>query len=72
MTRPADDTIAKKNLDITEVRRVAADAAMKVPHILRVYTREEAQSVSDQLSPRVVARAWEYYAAVAKRRPLGA
>jgi ribulose-5-phosphate 4-epimerase/fuculose-1-phosphate aldolase len=38
---------------------------------LRVYSREEAQSVSDQISPRVVARAWEYYAAVAKRRPLG-
>jgi L-ribulose-5-phosphate 4-epimerase len=39
---------------------------------LRAYTREEAESVSDQISPRVVARAWEYYAAVAKRRPLGA
>jgi hypothetical protein len=38
---------------------------------LRVYSREEAHSVSDQISPRVVARAWEYYAAVAKRRPLG-
>ena len=38
---------------------------------LRVYTREEAESVSDQISPRVVARAWEYYAAVAVQRPLG-
>jgi ribulose-5-phosphate 4-epimerase/fuculose-1-phosphate aldolase len=38
---------------------------------LRVYTREEAQSVSDQISPRVVERAWEYYAAVADKRPLG-
>ena len=38
---------------------------------LRAYNREEAQSVSDQLSPRVVARAWEYYAAVAGQRPLG-
>ena len=38
---------------------------------LRVYTREEASSVSDQISPRVVERAWEYYAAVAARRPLG-
>ena len=38
---------------------------------LREYTREEAESVSDQLSPRVVARAWEYYAAAAERRPLG-
>jgi len=39
---------------------------------LRAYTREEAEDVSDQLSPRVVARAWEYYAAVAQKRPLGA
>ena len=39
---------------------------------IRAYTREEAESVGDQISPRVVARAWEYYAAVAERRPLGA
>jgi ribulose-5-phosphate 4-epimerase/fuculose-1-phosphate aldolase len=39
---------------------------------LRAYTREEAESVSDQISPRVVERAWEYYAAVAAQRPLGA
>ena len=39
---------------------------------LRAYAREEAEDVSDQLSPRVVARAWEYYAAVAQKRPLGA
>jgi len=38
---------------------------------LRVYTREEAGSVSDQVSPRVVERAWEYYAAVAGKRPIG-
>ena len=38
---------------------------------LRVYTREEAASVSDQVSPRVVERAWEYYAAVARERPIG-
>jgi ribulose-5-phosphate 4-epimerase/fuculose-1-phosphate aldolase len=38
---------------------------------LRAYTREEAESVGDQISPRVVARAWEYYAAVAQERPLG-
>jgi ribulose-5-phosphate 4-epimerase/fuculose-1-phosphate aldolase len=38
---------------------------------LRAYLREEAESVSDQISPRVVERAWEYYAAVAERRPLG-
>jgi ribulose-5-phosphate 4-epimerase/fuculose-1-phosphate aldolase len=39
---------------------------------IRAYTREEAESVGDQISPRVVARAWEYYAAVAAQRPLGA
>lgn len=39
---------------------------------IRAYTREEAESVGDQISPRVVARAWEYYAAVAVQRPLGA
>lgn len=38
---------------------------------MRVYTREEAESLSDQLSPRVVARAWEYYASAAGRKPLG-
>ena len=38
---------------------------------LRAYTREEAESVGDQISPRVVERAWEYYAAVARKRPLG-
>ena len=35
------------------------------------YSHEEAESVGDQISPRVVVRAWEYYAAVAARRPLG-
>jgi ribulose-5-phosphate 4-epimerase/fuculose-1-phosphate aldolase len=38
---------------------------------IRAYTREEAESVGDQISPRVVARAWEYYAAVAQKKPLG-
>jgi L-fuculose-phosphate aldolase len=38
---------------------------------LRVYTREEAASVSDQISPRVVERAWEYYALAAEQKPLG-
>ena len=38
---------------------------------IRAYTREEAESVGDQISPRVVERAWEYYAAVARKRPLG-
>ena len=38
---------------------------------IRAYSREEAESVGDQISPRVVERAWEYYAAVAAKRPLG-
>jgi ribulose-5-phosphate 4-epimerase/fuculose-1-phosphate aldolase len=47
-------------------------AAGGEPSRIRAYTREEAESVGDQISPRVVARAWEYYAAVAMQRPLGA
>jgi predicted AlkP superfamily pyrophosphatase or phosphodiesterase len=39
-----EDTLAKKNLDIVEVRRVAAETAIKIPHILRVYTRDQIQS----------------------------
>jgi L-fuculose-phosphate aldolase len=38
---------------------------------IRAYTLEEAKNVSDQISPRIVARAWEYYAAAAEARPLG-
>jgi len=38
---------------------------------LRVYSSEEAGSVSDQISPRVVERAWEYYSLAAKKKPLG-
>ncbi len=39
---------------------------------IRVYTREEAERVRDQLTPKVVERAWEYYALAAEARPLGA
>ena len=39
---------------------------------VRVYSREEAESVSDQISPRVVERAWEYYSLAAEQTPLGA
>jgi ribulose-5-phosphate 4-epimerase/fuculose-1-phosphate aldolase len=39
---------------------------------IRTFTREEAERLSDQLSPGIVERAWEYYAAVAEVRPLGA
>jgi ribulose-5-phosphate 4-epimerase/fuculose-1-phosphate aldolase len=38
---------------------------------IRAYTAEEALSVSDQISPRVVDRAWEYYAAAAGQKALG-
>jgi ribulose-5-phosphate 4-epimerase/fuculose-1-phosphate aldolase len=41
------------------------------PGRIRVYTREEADRVSDQLAPAIVERAWEYYAAVAEARSLG-
>jgi ribulose-5-phosphate 4-epimerase/fuculose-1-phosphate aldolase len=40
------------------------------PERIRVYTAEEAERVRDQLSPAIVERAWEYYAAVAELRPL--
>jgi ribulose-5-phosphate 4-epimerase/fuculose-1-phosphate aldolase len=38
---------------------------------IRAYSREEADRLSDQLSPGIVARAWEYFAAVASVRPIG-
>jgi len=37
---------------------------------LRTYSPEEAASLSDQIAPHVVERAWEYYAAVARQRAL--
>jgi len=41
------------------------------PTRIRAYTPEEAQRVRDQLSPAIVERAWEYFAAVAESKPLG-
>jgi HCOMODA/2-hydroxy-3-carboxy-muconic semialdehyde decarboxylase len=41
------------------------------PGRIRVYTREEAERVRDQLTPKVVERAWEYYSLAAEQRPLG-
>jgi ribulose-5-phosphate 4-epimerase/fuculose-1-phosphate aldolase len=38
---------------------------------IRVFTHEEAMRLSDQLSPGIVERAWEYFAALAER-PLNA
>jgi L-fuculose-phosphate aldolase len=40
------------------------------PARIRVYSREEAESLGDQISPRVVERAWEYYSIAAEARPL--
>jgi len=49
--------IEEKQLDPAEVRRVAAAAAMKVPHVARVYTRDQllrAEVVSDLIGTRVL------------------
>jgi hypothetical protein len=52
--------IAEKGLDPSEVRRVAAVAASAVPHVARVYTREQLLSgeVSADLIGRRVARGY--------------
>jgi ribulose-5-phosphate 4-epimerase/fuculose-1-phosphate aldolase len=52
-----------------QLRMLAAAAGE--PGRIRAYTSEEAERVRDQLSPGIVERAWEYYAAVAETRPLG-
>ena len=38
---------------------------------MRVFTNEEAESLSDQITGSVAKRAWEYFAAVADELPLG-
>ena len=38
---------------------------------LRVFTREEAQGLRDQVTGNVARRAWDYFAAVAAETPLG-
>lgn len=38
---------------------------------LRTYTREEAESLRDQVTGNVARRAWEYFAAVAAATPIG-
>ena len=38
---------------------------------LRTYTREEAESLKDQVTGNVAKRAWEYFAAVAAATPIG-
>jgi ribulose-5-phosphate 4-epimerase/fuculose-1-phosphate aldolase len=49
--------------------RMLAAAGGK-PERIRAFTPEEAERVCDQLSPDIVERAWEYYAAVAEHKPL--
>jgi len=39
---------------------------------IRAYTREEAESLRDQVTGSVAKRAWEYFAALAESLPLGA
>ena len=49
--------IAEKQLDAAEVRRVAAAAAMRVPHVARVYTRDQllrAEVANDLIGSRVL------------------
>jgi L-fuculose-phosphate aldolase len=38
---------------------------------IRAFTRDEALPLRDQIGPNVARRAWEYFAAVADRAPLG-
>ena len=46
--------IAERKLDPAEVRRVAAEAAMRAPHVARVYTRD--QLLLGQVAPDLIGR----------------
>ena len=51
------DLIRQKNLDRAEVNRVAAQAALEIPHVFRVYTRERLMNgpaLEDQVGRRVM------------------
>ncbi len=51
------DLIAKKNLPREEVTRVAADAATTIPHVFRVYTRDQLMNgavLDDEVGKRIV------------------
>ncbi|HKX00444.1 MAG TPA: alkaline phosphatase family protein [Bryobacteraceae bacterium] len=51
------DLIREKKLDRAEVDRAAADAAIEIPHVFRVYTREQlirGAVLDDQVSRRVM------------------
>ena len=41
------------------------------PARIRFYSREEAESLGDQIGPKVVERVWEYCSIAAEARPLG-
>jgi predicted AlkP superfamily pyrophosphatase or phosphodiesterase len=50
------DLIAQKNLAAADVNRAAADAAMTIPHVFRVYTREQLINgavLADEVARRV-------------------
>jgi arylsulfatase A-like enzyme len=51
------ELIREKNLDLAEVNHTAAEAAMAIPHVARVYTREQLMKgavLEDQISRRVM------------------
>lgn len=51
------DLVHQKNLDSAEVNRVAAAACLTIPHVFRVYTREQLMSgtaMEDQVGRRVM------------------
>ncbi len=51
------ELIAEKQLDAVEVRRIAAAAAMAVPHVVRVYTRDQllrSEVANDLIGSRVL------------------
>lgn len=51
------ELIEKRGLDVSEVRRVAAAAAAKVPHVARVYTRDQllrGEVPNDRIGSRVL------------------
>jgi hypothetical protein len=51
------DLIRQKGLDAAEVRRMAAQAAAAVPHVLQVYTRDQLQHgevPNDGISDKVI------------------
>jgi arylsulfatase A-like enzyme len=51
------DLIAKHHLDPADVRKVAADAALTIPHVARVYTRDQLmqqRAPADEIDARVL------------------